>query len=159
VYLPAGRWIDFWSGELREGPATMEVDAPLDRIPLFVRAGAIIPLLPEDVETLVRRHEAMAADVVAMDDRRVLDVWPGDSGSVQTWDGLAAELGTDNGRAVLRVGSETARPVEIRLRGRELAGLRVPGADVRVDAPGVTVITFPTLEGRRTITWQPGGTP
>lgn len=159
VYLPSGRWIDFWSGELREGPVTVEVEAPLDRIPLFVRAGAIIPMLPQDVETLVRRNDAMAGDVVALDERRVLEVWPGGSGSVRTWDGLAAALETDDGRVVLRVGSETARPVEIRLRGRALPGLSIPGAEVRVDGSGVTVISFPVLVGRRTVAWGPGGTP
>jgi alpha-glucosidase (family GH31 glycosyl hydrolase) len=44
VYLPAGTWFDFWTGARIEGPAGIAVDAPLDRLPLFVRAGAIIPM-------------------------------------------------------------------------------------------------------------------
>jgi alpha-D-xyloside xylohydrolase len=44
-YLPAGRrWADFWSGELREGGQHDSVAAPLDRLPLFVRAGSVVPL-------------------------------------------------------------------------------------------------------------------
>jgi alpha-glucosidase (family GH31 glycosyl hydrolase) len=46
VYLPAGGWYDFWTQERHEGPAGLTVDAPLDRLPLFVRAGAILPLGP-----------------------------------------------------------------------------------------------------------------
>jgi alpha-glucosidase (family GH31 glycosyl hydrolase) len=46
VYLPAGGWYDFWTGERHEGPGGLTVDAPLDRLPLFVRAGAILPLAP-----------------------------------------------------------------------------------------------------------------
>jgi alpha-glucosidase len=46
VYLPRGGWYDFWTGERYEGPAGVAVDAPLDRLPLLVRAGAIIPLGP-----------------------------------------------------------------------------------------------------------------
>lgn len=46
VYLPAGQWYDFWSGQAHEGPATVEVDAPLDRLPLFARAGSVIPNAP-----------------------------------------------------------------------------------------------------------------
>ena len=46
VYLPAGRWTDFWTGEILEGGRSHLVDAPLERIPLFVRAGAIIPTGP-----------------------------------------------------------------------------------------------------------------
>jgi alpha-glucosidase (family GH31 glycosyl hydrolase) len=45
VYLPAGTWIDYWQpGNRLFGPTTVTVDAPLDRIPVFVRAGGILPL-------------------------------------------------------------------------------------------------------------------
>ena len=46
VYLPAtaGGWHDFWTQERREGGREHDVAAPLDRIPLHVRAGSIIPL-------------------------------------------------------------------------------------------------------------------
>lgn len=44
IYFPAGTWIDFWSGESVAGPRTWRVSAPLDRMPLYVRAGAIIPM-------------------------------------------------------------------------------------------------------------------
>ncbi|MGH9398333.1 MAG: glycoside hydrolase family 31 protein [Terriglobia bacterium] len=43
VYLPKGEWFDFCSGRRYEGPQSVTVDAPLGRIPLFVRGGAIIP--------------------------------------------------------------------------------------------------------------------
>ena len=46
VYLPAGAWYDFWTGARHEGPGGITVDAPLDRLPLFVRAGAIVPMGP-----------------------------------------------------------------------------------------------------------------
>jgi alpha-glucosidase (family GH31 glycosyl hydrolase) len=46
VYLPTGRWFDFWTGTCYEGPAGVTVDAPLDRLPLLVRGGAILPLGP-----------------------------------------------------------------------------------------------------------------
>jgi alpha-glucosidase (family GH31 glycosyl hydrolase) len=46
VYLPAGGWYDFWTGARYEGPAGITLDAPLDRLPLLVRAGAIVPMGP-----------------------------------------------------------------------------------------------------------------
>jgi len=46
VYLPAGRWHDFWNGQAHDGPATIEVDAPLHKLPLFARAGSVIPNWP-----------------------------------------------------------------------------------------------------------------
>ena len=43
VYLPAGRWEDFWDrARTFAGPTTITVDAPLDVIPVFVRAGAVV---------------------------------------------------------------------------------------------------------------------
>jgi len=46
VYLPAGGWYDFWTGARYEGPGGVTLDAPLDRLPLLVRAGAIVPMGP-----------------------------------------------------------------------------------------------------------------
>jgi alpha-D-xyloside xylohydrolase len=46
-YLPGGAdWFDFWTGERTAGSVTVTVAAPLDRIPLAVRAGSILPLGP-----------------------------------------------------------------------------------------------------------------
>jgi alpha-D-xyloside xylohydrolase len=44
LYLPAGVWIDFWTGERYGGARWITVDSPWDRIPVFARAGSIIPL-------------------------------------------------------------------------------------------------------------------
>lgn len=48
VYLPAGAdWYDFWTGEKTAGGKSLNVTAPLERIPLNVRAGSIVPMGPE----------------------------------------------------------------------------------------------------------------
>jgi alpha-glucosidase len=67
LYLPPGRWVDFWRalsyrerrGNLRLGRARVlagrreaTVPAPLEELPLMVRAGAVLALLPADVDTL-----------------------------------------------------------------------------------------------------------
>ncbi|GAA4583221.1 alpha-xylosidase [Planotetraspora phitsanulokensis] len=44
VYLPAGVWVDYWTGEAIEGGRHITVSPPLDQIPLFVRHGALIPV-------------------------------------------------------------------------------------------------------------------
>ncbi len=53
LYLPADKagaaWSDFWTGATAAGGKAVDAAAPLDRIPLYVRAGAIVPLGP-DVE-------------------------------------------------------------------------------------------------------------
>jgi alpha-glucosidase len=59
VYLPAGAWLDFWTGERTLGPTYKVVEAPLETMPIFVREGAILPLSPivqhtgEPVEELI----------------------------------------------------------------------------------------------------------
>jgi alpha-D-xyloside xylohydrolase len=48
LYLPpAEGWYNFWSGEKLNGDQRILAQAPLDRIPLYIRAGAILPMGPE----------------------------------------------------------------------------------------------------------------
>mgnify|MGYP002623855955 CR=1 FL=1 len=47
VYFPEGTWYDFYSGEVVDGGSRITVDAPYERMPLYVRAGSIIPVGPE----------------------------------------------------------------------------------------------------------------
>ena len=78
VYLPRGRWVDLWrSGSLDlvlqrprllEGARDVKVPAPLGELPLFVRAGAVLPLLAPDVDTLAD-YGAGADGVVRLADR------------------------------------------------------------------------------------------
>lgn len=45
VYLPAGQWLDYWTETRYAGGQNIRVDAPLERMPIFVRAGAILPTM------------------------------------------------------------------------------------------------------------------
>ena len=47
VYFPEGGWYDFYTGAYIAGSQTLTVDAPYERIPLYVRAGSIIPFGPD----------------------------------------------------------------------------------------------------------------
>lgn len=47
VYLPAGKWFDFWTGATENGGSTVTASAPLSLIPLYVKAGSIVPMGPE----------------------------------------------------------------------------------------------------------------
>jgi alpha-glucosidase len=46
VYLPKGIWYDYWTNKKYEGGTMIAADAPLETVPMFVRAGAIIPTGP-----------------------------------------------------------------------------------------------------------------
>jgi alpha-D-xyloside xylohydrolase len=47
LYLPKTKWYDFWTGSETEGGKAVDSPAPLERIPLFVRAGSIVPMGPD----------------------------------------------------------------------------------------------------------------
>jgi alpha-D-xyloside xylohydrolase len=47
MYLPDAEWYDFWSGTAVRGPSTVTAAAPLERLPLYMRAGSIVPMGPE----------------------------------------------------------------------------------------------------------------
>ena len=48
TYLPKGaQWYDFWTGTIMKGGQTVTLTTQLDRVPMFVRAGSILPLAPE----------------------------------------------------------------------------------------------------------------
>jgi alpha-D-xyloside xylohydrolase len=51
VYLPAGEWFDFWTGNSTSGAQTLKLAAPLDRIPVFVKSGALLPLAQPTLQT------------------------------------------------------------------------------------------------------------
>jgi len=80
IYLPGGRWVDFWraiayrdsNGSLRlrkakamKGGRRVTVKAPIEVLPLMVRAGAILPLLPANTQTL---SSYGAGSTVGLDD-------------------------------------------------------------------------------------------
>ncbi len=46
VYLPKGNWINFWNDVTVKGGRSITVSAPLDKMPIFVKAGSIIPMAP-----------------------------------------------------------------------------------------------------------------
>jgi alpha-glucosidase (family GH31 glycosyl hydrolase) len=72
LYLPAGTWLALDGGAPMMGPADVTVGAPLTEIPVFARAGAVIPLLDPRVQTL----RPAQAPVVDLDDvADVREVW------------------------------------------------------------------------------------
>ena len=75
VYLPAGGWYDFWTGKRMEGGKTVLVSAPLDTMPLFVRAGSILPTGP------VKQYVAEPSSEPVR-----LTIYPGADGSFQLYD-------------------------------------------------------------------------
>ena len=67
IYLPEGRWFDYWDGKVYEGKTWLNAyQAPLEKLPLFARAGSIIPMFQQ-----------MNYDNERPADTLTLDVYPG----------------------------------------------------------------------------------
>lgn len=157
VYLPRGTWTDYWSGRRISGPRQMEVEVPLEQMPLFVRDGAIIPMLPDDVDTLLPRTPELDESVVALDDRRVIEVWPGDRGSLRTAYGISATVSKHGSRMRLVLQSEQRRHIEIRLRhAGEIRDTSDGDGPVGTERIGTdSIIRSRAVEGVLKLEWTP----
>jgi alpha-D-xyloside xylohydrolase len=104
VYLPPGEWVDYWTGTQVAGGKVVVANAPLDTIPVWVRAGAVIPKIPEDVMTLVPASESGNTSVKSLDERRVYEVIAAGEGDAASGGAGSKETAlTDfEGRAVVR---------------------------------------------------------
>ncbi|MCC5950660.1 MAG: glycoside hydrolase family 31 protein [Acidimicrobiia bacterium] len=117
VYLPAGTWADWWTGELidtDDGGRWITVEAPLERIPLYQRAGTVVALGPtmqfvderpiDELEVRLvppRAGQALEATSFEVDDERSHDV------RVTPEDGTPSSAVVDTGDGP--VGQVTAR--------------------------------------------------
>ncbi len=137
IHIPRGEWIDYWSGAPVSGPKDTTVAVPLDRIPLFVRAGAILPKIPEDVMTLVPE----------LDDRRIYDIYPGPGRTLTDFEGRRLDRAGNK----LRIGGKAAQ-VTLTWRGERPRGVRVNGKPVALNADSVSV-TF-SHRGETVVAWE-----
>lgn len=116
VYLPAGAdWYNYWTNERTKGGQTITVKAPIDTLPLFVRAGSILPV-GEAIENTgqtqkiakVRVYPGADADFTLYDDdgasydyekgkSRITQLHWNDSAKKLTHTGAKAWTGTDAG--------------------------------------------------------------
>ena len=69
VYLPAGDWFDFWTGQRSAGKRRIQIQPPLEQIPVYVKAGTILPLAEPTLHTAaaesLRLHVQVFGDSAA----------------------------------------------------------------------------------------------
>lgn len=75
VYLPEGEWYDYWTGKKYTGKQYVHVLTPLDTMPVFAKAGAIIPQQPA-----MRFTDEKPVDEIT------LDVFPGEESSFELYE-------------------------------------------------------------------------
>jgi len=152
VYLPAGNWIDYWTGRCFNGKQTIVAEAPINRIPVFVREGSILPKIPEDVMTLVAQSQIKSPGIHALDDRRVYEIWPGnDARTLADFEGRSLAYEPKTGS--LRIAGAPAR-ITLRWKFAHPAAVSVNGHKldaVSTAADGASA-DF-AHSGSSTITW------
>jgi alpha-D-xyloside xylohydrolase len=91
VYLPAGTWYDFWSGEAVAGGRAIDLTVPYDSIPVHVRAGAILPIGPDVQYTGEKPSDPITVYVYAGANGR-FDLYEDDGASFAYEKGAASEI-------------------------------------------------------------------
>jgi alpha-glucosidase (family GH31 glycosyl hydrolase) len=85
VWLPEGTWIDYQTHETYAGPRWVRLVGDLERVPLLIRAGGILPLAPQFGEQAPPRMASGTTDALPQD-WLVLSVYPGSSGRFRLYE-------------------------------------------------------------------------
>jgi alpha-glucosidase/alpha-D-xyloside xylohydrolase len=102
VYLPEGNWFDWWSGEKKSGGQWIERQVDLATMPIYVRAGAIIPFDP------VRQYISQEVS-----EPTTLKIFPGANGEFTLYD--------DDGQSLAYLGKSDPKAIWIHFQWDEAA--------------------------------------
>ena len=154
VYLPAGEWLNLFTGEAFTGPKTIIAPSPVDAIPVYARKGTILPKIPEDVMTLVPQSDSGNKLVKTLDDRRVYELLGPAAAtptSITDFEGRTL-LRSDN---TLTITGDSAAYIILRWRFTTPHGATLNGAPLTLhnDANGIPTAEF-VHGASSTVTWQ-----
>jgi alpha-glucosidase/alpha-D-xyloside xylohydrolase len=126
AYLPVGKWWNYWTNELVDGGKEITVPAPLDSLPLFIKAGAVIPIGP------IKQHTGEATSEPV-----TLKIYPGADGTF-TWfddDGSSFEYERGNYMRVVCEWNDSSRTLTL---ARDPEGKLGIGRHIRVTLAGIS---------------------
>jgi len=135
AYLPAGKWWNYWTNEAVEGGKEISVSAPLDTLPLFVKAGAVVPIGP------VKQHTGEATSEPV-----TLQVYPGADGTFTWFDDDGSSFEYERGN-FMRVVCEWNNSRRLLTLTRDPKGKLGVGRHVRVIIAGTSQTHDAVLEG------------
>jgi alpha-glucosidase (family GH31 glycosyl hydrolase) len=136
VYLPHGRWHDFWTGDAHDGGREIVRAVDLATMPLFVRAGAILPLGP------VKQYTGEPVD-----EPLTLQIYPGADGSSRLYDDDGATFGYQRGdwMGIDLRWNDGARQLDLRLTNG--SRMRPPARRLHVRLAGTEIVRDATFTG------------
>jgi alpha-glucosidase (family GH31 glycosyl hydrolase) len=129
VYLPAGNWFDFWTDDRHTGKQKITVtNNNQAQIPLFVREGAIVPMLLTEVQTLCDANYVNNPKIKTPDDGLQFLIYPAGTTEFIVYDGTNVTC-TVNGLATeVAVSSSVARSIVLKIFTSEPATVSLEGA-------------------------------
>lgn len=137
VYLPAGRWIDFWSRQRHDGGQNIAwANFDQTKLPLFVRAGATIPMLLTEVDTLCDSNYVSSSKLVSPDNGLRFRIYPAGKSGFVVYDGTDVQCTAGASSTSIEM-SSVARPVVFQV-------LIAPPQ--RVTHDGADLTQFPTQD-------------
>lgn len=150
VYLPQGTWVDFWTGQRLTGPAHVVAEAPLERMPIYVRDGAVIPMEPPIRHTGERDGREL-----------ILHVYAGAAGRLVLYEDAGEGYGYQQGEYALTTftleqaaaGDGTTRVTLV--AGTPVGGFQPPRQQVTVHLYAPGQVQQVLVNGQRT-PWTPG---
>lgn len=164
VYLPEGLWYPWDGGAAVKGGASIEAEAPMTEMPVYVAAGGVIPAYPDGVMTLVHGSPAVP-DASFVGDDRVIYAFLGDGGGFAEAGGLSyslkhvAEAKGDlaiswNGAALVPCEATPVAPCVEPTADGAIARVTGPGK-LEVSAGGAKAATLTATGGaaERALTW------
>lgn len=127
VYLPPGVWYDYWSNTTYTGSQLIDwTNADQTKVALFVKAGAIIPTIATNIQTMQEAAYIGHTNLITRDDAIEFLVYPTTNSSFTMYDGTVAQC-TSNNTVVTFTLSSMTRPVLLRVRGGAPAGVLLDG--------------------------------
>jgi alpha-D-xyloside xylohydrolase len=135
VYLPAGNWLDFWTNQRRAGGQNITwTNNQQAQMPLFVREGAIIPMLVTEVQTLCDANYVNNPNIRTPDSGLQFLIYPGGASQFTVYDGTDIRCEVGGGHLTVTL-SSIPRPVMLQL---------LVGGSARVVRDGATLPSLAT---------------
>jgi alpha-D-xyloside xylohydrolase len=147
LYLPEGTWFDFWTNQQHAGKQNVtwtnpaQPVEPKSKIPVFVRSGAIVPLvLGESVDTLCDPNYINNPGLTTWKGDLEVSIYPAGSSSFTIFDGTMIACVADAASTQVTVNSPSARAMVLRIHAARPAAVRRDGAALN-EAPSAAAFT------------------
>jgi len=122
VYLPDGEWRDYWTGERHTGGQYVDLDVALDDLPLFVRAGSVVPQREPTQSVEPGTPGELELDATLADGTAAGRFYDADADEL-----VGIELTTDGETLSVSTGGVTADRVTVTVHGATPETVRVDG--------------------------------